>query len=113
MDDIAARLQARITEVREELARLERARAALDGETTRAHTPRRRRTKAATARRRPRQDRHDVVLKMVSEAGAEGVRTADVKKRLKVSSPTVARVLNELEASKAIKRPKRGTIVAA
>jgi uncharacterized membrane protein len=113
MDDIAADLRARISEVREELARLERARAALDGDGTRARAPRRRRTKAVTARRGHGQDRHNAVLKMVSEAGGEEVRTADVKKRLKVSSATVARVLNELEASKAIKRPKRGTIVAA
>jgi uncharacterized membrane protein len=120
IDEAKTIISERLQELTEELLRLEAAAAALGGRVTPQQRKRRppastNESKAST-RRRSRQSpeaRHNAILKLVEEAGPEGVKTADIRKRLKVSAPSVAKYLNDLEKAKAIRRPKRGVVVKA
>jgi uncharacterized membrane protein len=110
----------RLKELHEEVRRLEKSLEALGGRVAPRQRTRRAPTstskRRASTRQRGRQSpeaRQNAILKLVEDAGPEGVRTADIRKRLKVSAPSVARYLNDLEKAKAIKRPKRGVVVNA
>ena len=110
-DDLAERIQQRITAAQGEIARLERAAKALtvqDGRATTSSdggsggraTPRR---KKARHRRLPPQERMAQLLYIVRESGE--LRTRDLARRAGVTGPYLSSLLKQMEQDGQIARP--------